>query len=120
MDEEFEVVFHHGGKLLSDGKLWYEYGESTTLSFNPNIWSYYVVLSVIKGLEYVGENKLWFFVEVVPILDDRLQFLCDDNGVMHMVNVVKLNGHVHLFVEHTLSESQVIEMLEYFSDEPAT
>jgi len=27
MDEEFEVVFHHGGKFISDGKLRYEYGK---------------------------------------------------------------------------------------------
>jgi len=62
MDKEFEVVFHHGGKFINDGKLWYEYGESTKLSFDPYMWSYFDVLSVIKGFGYVGENKLWFFV----------------------------------------------------------
>jgi len=54
------------------------------------------------------------------ILDDRLQLLCDDSGAMHMVNIARLNGEVHLFVEHSLSEPQVIEMLEYYLDEPDT
>jgi len=58
MDEEFEVVFHHGGKFISDGKLWYEYGKTTRLSFDPDCWSYFVVLSVIKWMGYVGENRL--------------------------------------------------------------
>jgi len=104
MDEEFEVAFHHGGKFLSDGKLRYEYEESTTLSFNPDMWSFYVVLSLIKGLMYVRENKLWFFVGGVSVLDDRLQLLCDNSGAMHIVNIARLNGQVNLFVEHTLSE----------------
>ena len=119
MDGDFEVVFHHGGKFLSDGKLRYE-GESTTLSFDPDMWSYYVVLSVIKGLGYVGENQLWFSIGSVLVLDDILQLLCDDTGAMHMVNIVRLKGQVHLFVELTLSEPHVIEMLEYFMDEPDT
>jgi len=100
MDEEFEVVFHHGGKFISDGKLRYKYGESTMLSFDLDMWSYFVVLSVIKGLRYVGENKLWFLVGGSSILDDRLQLLCDDNGALHMANIARLNGKVHLFVEH--------------------
>jgi len=120
MDEEFEVVFHHGGKFISDGKLRYEYGESTRLSFDPNMWSYFIVLSMIKGLGYVGENKLWFSVGGSSVLNDKLQLLCDDSGVLHMVNIARLNGEVHLFVEYSLSEPQVIEMLEYYLDEPDT
>jgi len=119
MDEEFEVVFHHGGKFISDGKLRYEYGETTRLSFDPDMWSYFVVLNVIKGMGYVGENKLWFSVGGSSVLDDKLQLLCDDSGVLHMVNIARLNGEV-LFVEHSLSEPQVIEMLEYYPDEPET
>jgi len=118
MDEEFEVIFHHGGKFISDGKLRYEYGESTRLSFDPDMWIYFVVLSMIKGLGYVGENKLWFSVGGSSVLDDRLQLLCDDSGALHMVNIARLNGEVHL--EHSLSKPQVIEMLEYYPDEPDT
>jgi len=53
---------------------------------------------------YVRENKLWFFVGGVSVLDDRLQLLCDNSGAMHIVNIARLNGQVNLFVEHTLSE----------------
>jgi len=120
MDEEFKVVFHYRGKFISDGKLQYEYGESTRLSFDLDLWSYFVVLSVIKRLGYVGENKLWFSVGGSSVLDDRLQLLCDDSGALHMFNIARLNGEVHLFVEHSLFEPQVIEMLEYYPDEPDT
>jgi len=34
---------------------------------------------------------------------------------MHMVNIARLNGQVHLFVVHEMCELEIIEMLEYFS-----
>ena len=48
------------------------------------------------------------------ILEDRLELLSDDRGVMHMVNIAKLNGQVHLFLVHKMcDELDIIEMLEY-------
>lgn len=101
MQEDFEVVFHHGGKSVNDGMLKYE-REASTLSFDLDIWSYFVIVSVVKELEYVGLKELWWGGS---ILDDRLKPLCDDNGAMHTINLVMLNGQVHVFVVHTVYES---------------
>ncbi|WVZ08284.1 hypothetical protein V8G54_021630 [Vigna mungo] len=85
LEDHFEVVFHHGGHLINDGPLKYE-GESTTLSFDPD-----------RG---------------GSVLDDRLEPLSDDRGAMHMMNLARLNGQVHLFVVHTVSEAEIVHLLE--------
>jgi len=33
-----------------------------------------------------------------------------------MVNIATLNGHVHLYVVHTMDEVDVVNMLEYHPD----
>ncbi|KOM46621.1 hypothetical protein LR48_Vigan07g032500 [Vigna angularis] len=86
MEDHFEVVFHHGGHFINDGPLKYE-GESTTLSFD---------------LDGGG----------VSVLDDRLEALSDDRGAMHMMNLARLNGEVHLFVVHTVCEPEIVHLLE--------
>ncbi|KOM42928.1 hypothetical protein LR48_Vigan05g053200 [Vigna angularis] len=112
MDEDIEVIFHHGGKLVNDGKLKYEGGETSRFLFDPDVWSYFVVVSVVKGLGYDGFKDLWYSVGGALVLDDKLECLCDDTGAMHMVNLARLNGEVHVFVIHPVSEPQVIHMLE--------
>ncbi|WVZ06347.1 hypothetical protein V8G54_019693 [Vigna mungo] len=51
------------------------------------------------------------------LLDDRLEALCDDIGVMHMVTLARLNSQVHLYVVHIVSQLDVIHMIEYDVDE---
>ncbi|XP_052722708.1 protein Ycf2-like [Vigna angularis] len=109
MEDHFEVVFHHGGHFINDGPLKYE-GESTTLSFDPNMWSYFIVVSVVKGLGYDGFKELWYCVGGF-MLDNRLEPLCD-KGAMHMINLARLNGEVHLFVVHTVSKPEIMHLLE--------
>jgi len=46
------------------------------------------------------------------VLEDRLELLTDDKGVMHMVNLVRLNGVVHLYVVHKMTEPEIIEAIE--------
>ncbi|WVZ02999.1 hypothetical protein V8G54_023805 [Vigna mungo] len=69
----------------------------------------------------VGERRvpqdLWYFVGCDPILDYKLEALCDDLGDMHMVNLARLNGQVHLYVVHIVYEPVVIYMIEYSVDE---
>ncbi|KOM29538.1 hypothetical protein LR48_Vigan721s002000 [Vigna angularis] len=112
MDDDIEVVFHHGGKLVNDGKLKYEGGETSRFLFDSDVWSYFVVVSVVKGLGYDGFKDLWYSIGGASVLDDKLECLCDDTGAMHMVNLARLNGEVHVFVIHPVSEPQVIHMLE--------
>ncbi|WVZ21087.1 hypothetical protein V8G54_008409 [Vigna mungo] len=75
--EHIHVVIHHGGKFVNEGYLKYE-GEIKTLCFDPDLWSYFVVVSVVKSLGYDGFKELWYSVGCGPVLDDRLQALTDD------------------------------------------
>jgi len=63
---------------------------------------------------YVGGNDLWYCVGGGSVLEDMSELLSDDSGAMHMVNIARLNGEVHLFVVHKMcDEPDIIEMLEY-------
>jgi len=46
------------------------------------------------------------------VLKDRLELLTDDKGVMHMVNLVRLNCVVHLYVVHKMTKPEIIEAIE--------
>ncbi|WVY89937.1 hypothetical protein V8G54_035451 [Vigna mungo] len=100
--QDIEVVIHHGGKLVNDGKL--------RFMFDPDVWSYFMIVGVMKSLGYQGFKDMWYFVGGASVLDDKLESLCD---AMHMVNLARLNGEVHVFVIHPVSEPEVIHMLEY-------
>ncbi|KAG2383958.1 uncharacterized protein HKW66_Vig0152790 [Vigna angularis] len=59
MEDAIVCVFHHGGKFINDSTLKYE-GETTTLSFDPDTWSFFVVVSVVKSLGYENLKDLWY------------------------------------------------------------
>ncbi|WVY90028.1 hypothetical protein V8G54_035542 [Vigna mungo] len=111
MEDHFEVVFHHGGQFIKDGPLRYE-GENISLTFDPDVWSYFIIVSVVKGLGYDGFKELWYSLGGGSVLDDKLKALTDDRGALHMMNLARLNGQVHLFVVHTVSEPEIIHLLE--------
>jgi len=46
-DDNFDVIFHHGGKFVNDGKLKYEGGVSR-LSCDPDRWGYFEVVSILR------------------------------------------------------------------------
>ncbi|WVZ26072.1 hypothetical protein V8G54_004616 [Vigna mungo] len=82
MEDKFEAVFHHGGKFLNNGSLKYR------------------------------EKELWYCVGGGSVLENRLELLTDDRGAMHMINLARLNGQVHLFVVHLASQLEIIYLLE--------
>ncbi|WVZ03655.1 hypothetical protein V8G54_024461 [Vigna mungo] len=113
--DHIEVVIHHEGKFVNEGCLKYE-GEIETLIFYPDVWSYFVVVSVVKSLGYDGFKELWYSVGCGPVLDDRLEALTDDVGAMQMVTLAHLNGRVHMYVVHNVSEPEIIHMIDYNVD----
>ncbi|WVY90022.1 hypothetical protein V8G54_035536 [Vigna mungo] len=113
--DHIEVVIHHGGKFVNEGCLKYE-GEIETLLFDPDVWSYFVVVSVVKSLGYDGFKELWYSVGCGPVLDDRLEALTDGVGAMQMVTLAHLNGRVHMYVVHNVSEPEIIHMIDYNID----
>ncbi|BAT78657.1 hypothetical protein VIGAN_02136500 [Vigna angularis var. angularis] len=77
MEEDIEVVIHHMRKFVNDDRLKYE-GQTETLSFDPNVWSYFIVVSVVKVLGYAGFKEFCYSIGGASVSDDRLEPLCDD------------------------------------------
>ncbi|KOM44827.1 hypothetical protein LR48_Vigan06g013300 [Vigna angularis] len=50
------------------------------------------------------------------MLENRLEELIDDTSAMHMANLGRLNGEVHLYIIHVISEPEVINMLQYVTN----
>ncbi|WVZ16312.1 hypothetical protein V8G54_009294 [Vigna mungo] len=61
-------------------------------------------------LELDKPNRKWTRVKLV--VPDRLELLTDDRGVMHMMNIARLNDEVHLYVVHNTMEPRLIEMID--------
>jgi len=57
MDENFEVVFYHGGRFVNDGSMKY-IGESSILSYDPDRWSYFEIMSILREMGYVNVKEL--------------------------------------------------------------
>jgi len=111
-DEHFKVVFHHGGRFERNGSLQYV-GDLSILACDPDTWSYFEILGILKEMGYANVKEMWYSVGGGFVLEGRLELLSDDRGACHMVNIVTLNGQVHLYVVHRVDEPQVVNMLEY-------
>ena len=60
-DENFEVVFHHGGRFVNEGSLKYG-GDSSTLLCDPNRCSFFEIMSILREMGYVNVKELWYSV----------------------------------------------------------
>jgi len=111
-DECFKVVFHHGGRFERNGSLQYV-GDLSILACDPDTWSYFEILGILKEMGYANVKEMWYSVGGGSVLEGRLELLSDDRGACHMVNIATLNYQVHLYVVHRVDEPQVVNMLEY-------
>ena len=68
---------------------------------------------------YVNVKEMWYSVGEGSVLEGRLELLSDDKWACHMVNIAILNGQVHLFVVHMVSEPQIVHLLAYGGNEVA-
>jgi len=112
MDDHFEVVFHHGRRFESNGSLQYV-GQLSTLACDPDRWSYFEILGILKEMGYANVKEMWYAVGGGSVLEGRLELLSDDRGACHMVNIATLNGQVHMYVVHKVDEAEVVNLLQY-------
>ncbi|WVZ19233.1 hypothetical protein V8G54_006555 [Vigna mungo] len=117
-DERIKVVVHHTGHFvtLDNGKLIFD-GEITEWSVDPDLWCYFGIVASIKVLGHVNIKELWYSLGGASIVKDRLELLTDDRGVMHMLNIARLNDEVHLYVVHETIEPDIIEMIDWVDGE---
>ncbi|KOM25566.1 hypothetical protein LR48_Vigan118s001600 [Vigna angularis] len=108
---DVEVVFHHGGKFVNDGSFKYEFGQTSTLKIDPDRWSYFEIMSILKEMGYINIKELWYSVGGGTVLEGRLELLSDDKGACDLVNLAILNGQSHLYVVHMVSDPEYVHML---------
>ncbi|WVY90140.1 hypothetical protein V8G54_035654 [Vigna mungo] len=58
-------------------------------------------------------KELWYSLGGQSVHPDRLELLTDDKGVMHMLNIVRLNDEVHLYAVYNMVEPEIIEMIDW-------
>ncbi|WVZ24361.1 hypothetical protein V8G54_002905 [Vigna mungo] len=97
--ERIKIVVHHTGKFLTDDNGVFKFdGEIAEWRCDADLLSYFGIVASVKEL-------------------DRLELLTDDKGVMHMLNIVRLNDKVHLYVVHNMVEPQIIEFIDWVGGE---
>jgi len=75
-------------------------------------------MGIIREMGYVNIKDLWYKVSRSDVLKNNLKILSDDMGAMHMVNIARRNGQVHMFVNHSICELEVVDnFLECFPEE---
>ncbi|WVY91330.1 hypothetical protein V8G54_036844 [Vigna mungo] len=115
-NSDIEIVFHHGGKFENNRTFRYHSGKTTTLKIDPDRWSYFEILSILKEMDYRNVKELWYSLGRGPVLKDCLELLSDDKGACHLVNIALLNGEAHVYVIHSVCEPQYLVELEYFPE----
>ncbi|RHN41080.1 hypothetical protein MtrunA17_Chr8g0362211 [Medicago truncatula] len=106
MDQLFECVLHHAWDLscFSDP----EYvGPEEVLDCNSDFFSYFALLSTLKGLGYISLKSLWYFD---PSLEDGMVALNNDLGCRRMQSIAYEFDKVHLYVVHPMSQPEIVEL----------
>jgi len=118
-DDRFEVVVHHGGYFeRNEGRWSYSNGLTSTLACDPDRWSFFEIMGILREMGYVNIKDLWYNVSSSEVLENNLKILNDDMGAMQMVRIARRNGQVHMYVNHSICEAEVVDnFLEYFLEE---
>ncbi|WVZ07084.1 hypothetical protein V8G54_020430 [Vigna mungo] len=119
MDEErIKIVVHHSGKFLTDDNGVFKFdGEIAEWSVDADLLSYFGIVASVKKLGHMDIKELWYGLGGQCVHPDRLELLTDDKGVMHMLNIGRLNDEVHLYVVHNMVEPQIIEFIDWVGGE---
>ncbi|WVY98944.1 hypothetical protein V8G54_031095 [Vigna mungo] len=108
-EERFDVVVHHGGTLVCQYPIEYVGGEKTYWSVDPDRWSYFEAVNVVKELGYINVRDIFYCI------DNMLLKLDDDKSAMNMVGIAKQLGEVKVYVVHGVDDDP--ELVEIESSE---
>ena len=78
------------------------------MACDPDTWSYFEILGIFKEMSYVNVKEMWYSVGRGSVLEGSLKLLSNDWVACHMVNIVTLNGQVHLYVMHIMHLIKVL------------
>ncbi|WVY89949.1 hypothetical protein V8G54_035463 [Vigna mungo] len=101
-EEQIKIVVHHSGHFVNDDNGDFKFdGEIAEWCCDVDLLSYLGIVASVKELGHMHIKELW------------LELLTDDKGVMHMLNITRLNDEVHLYMVHNMVEPQIIEMIDW-------
>ncbi|XP_027913228.1 sarcoplasmic reticulum histidine-rich calcium-binding protein-like [Vigna unguiculata] len=119
-DDRFEVVVHHGGYFeRNEGRWSYSNGLTSTLACDPDRWSFFEIMGILREMGYVNIKDLWYNVSSSEVLENNLKILNDDMGAMQMVRIARRNGQVHMYVNHSICEAEMQQDMEYELEDDA-
>ena len=82
----FAVAFHHMGRFERNKGLKYVGGEIHVVKgIDPDFWSYFEALGIVKEFKYGDDVKLWWKGSKEKLLNN-LQMLNDDKEAMALAN----------------------------------
>ncbi|WVZ06671.1 hypothetical protein V8G54_020017 [Vigna mungo] len=105
-EERFNVVVHHGGTLVCPYPIEYVGGEKTYWSVDPDRWSYFEAVDVVKELGYINVRDIFYCI------DNMLLKLDDDKSAMNMVGIAKQLGEVKVYVVHGVDDDPELVEIE--------
>ncbi|KAK7267007.1 hypothetical protein RIF29_19670 [Crotalaria pallida] len=102
MDHYFKVGVHHGGHFVSPEKY---LGDYAVWNINPDTWSYFELLGILKELAYPVMESMWY-------RDGKeIKKLVDDGGAAEMEKISRARGIVDFYVIHPVSIPKELRML---------
>jgi len=85
----FAAAFHHMGRFERNTRLKYVGGEIHVVKgIDPDFWSYFEALGIVKELKYGGDVNLWWKGSKEKLLNN-LRMLNDDKEGMALANFAK-------------------------------
>ena len=118
----FNLTIHHMGKFVrAKKKLVYVGGEKHRIhNVDPDMWSYFEAVNIVKEFKYVGEFKLWWKPNKGSI-DKDLQLLVLDKDAIELATYAEQSrDEVDIYVEHTITETQNVEIVKLIEGCPSS
>ncbi|KAI5389584.1 hypothetical protein KIW84_075030 [Lathyrus oleraceus] len=105
----FQCVVHHSGKFAMEFANFTEsryQGLETIWNVDPDYWSYFEILGMLKDLGYLIVDKLWYYDEMNAC---DIVLLEDNKGTKRMQTIAIMTGECHLYVTHLVSQPDITD-----------
>jgi len=114
----FDLVLYHMGRFEKKRGVKYVGGEIHVVKcIDPDRWSYFEALGIVKEFKYGGEVRLWWKGSSESLYNS-LRLLSDDREALNLAKYADDNEEeVELYVEHLPSMTKIIKCIEGVGEE---
>jgi len=108
----FAVAFYHMGRFERNRGLKYIDGEIHVVKgIDPDFWSYFEALVIVKEFKYAREVKLWWKGSKQKLLNN-LWLLNDDHEALALAKYAEdRKEEVDIYVQHVPSQPKVVHFI---------